>query len=43
LSRVAEAIPLTEVCVRFLQEIGQPDAEAGAARVEELRQRLGNG
>jgi tetratricopeptide (TPR) repeat protein len=40
LERVAEAIPLMAVCLRFEQEIGHPDAEKHTAQVEELRQRL---
>ena len=39
LDRLAEAIPLMEVCVRFEQEIGHPDADKDAALVTELRQR----
>ncbi|HKI35203.1 MAG TPA: tetratricopeptide repeat protein [Gemmataceae bacterium] len=41
--RLADAIPLMEICVRFEQEIGHPDADKDAARVEELRQRLAGG
>ena len=40
LERLAEALPLMEVCVRFEQEIGHPDADKDAALVGELRQRL---
>jgi tetratricopeptide (TPR) repeat protein len=38
--RLAEAIALMEVCVRFGQEIGHPDANKDAAHVVELRHRL---
>jgi tetratricopeptide (TPR) repeat protein len=38
--RLAEAIPLMEVCVRFEQELGHPDAVNAAARVKQLRRRL---
>jgi len=39
LDRLAEALPLMEVCVRFEREIGHPDAERHAIRVAALRQR----
>jgi tetratricopeptide (TPR) repeat protein/cellulose biosynthesis protein BcsQ len=38
--RLTEAIALMDVCVRFQQEIGHPDAESQAAHVEQLRQQL---
>jgi tetratricopeptide (TPR) repeat protein len=41
--RLAEAIDLMVVYVRFLQEIDHPDADTRAAYVNELRQRLAAG
>jgi tetratricopeptide (TPR) repeat protein len=36
----ARAVELMQVCVDYEREIGHPDAEADAARVEEIRARL---
>jgi tetratricopeptide (TPR) repeat protein len=40
LNRLEEAVALMQVCVRFEQEVGLPDAQRLAARVEQLRRRL---
>jgi tetratricopeptide (TPR) repeat protein len=37
---LARAIQLMQVCVDYERELGHPDAEADAARVEEIRARL---
>ena len=36
----AQAVELMSVCVAFEQEIGHPDADADAERVERIRSRL---
>jgi len=40
---LARAAELMQVCVDFERELGHPDAEAHAAQVEAIRQRLAEG
>ncbi len=42
-SQFAQAVVAMQVCVDFERNIGHPDAEADAARLEQLRQRLAGG
>ena len=41
--RLVQAVVAMQVCVEFEQEIGHPDAQKHAARLEQLRQRLADG
>jgi hypothetical protein len=41
--RLVQAVVAMQVCIEFEQEIGHPDAQKHAARLEQLRQRLADG